>query len=333
MEPDQAQALVAAHFRETPTGCRRIVAGRNSRLFAVACASGRRYVVKCYCQPTAEGKCRRANEWRALTFLRGQGIDNVPEPLATFPEANASVLGFLDGVAPLAPETTDIDALVGFLKRLRRAGETPEARELDRAADACFTLDEVVAGLDGRVRRLAALPAGDAVTRDMQDWLGGEFAARRDQAVEAARRVLPDAPLPQAARALSPSDFGFHNALRAPEGRLLFVDFEYFGWDDPAKTMADVLLHPHPAMCLPPELAGRFRRGAGRLYADDPGLPARFDCLFPLYQLKWCTIMLNEFIAADLQRRRFAGDDRPDAAAIRRDQLRKAVALLRQDAA
>ena len=37
-------------------------------------------------------------------------------------------------------------------------------------------------------------------------------------------------------RTLSPSDFGFHNALRTPAGTMVFLDFEYFGWDDPAKT-------------------------------------------------------------------------------------------------
>ena len=49
---------------------------------------------------------------------------------------------------------------------------------------------------------------------------------------------------PQRLRVLSPSDFGFHNALRRPDGTIVFVDFEYFGWDDPAKMMADAMLHP-----------------------------------------------------------------------------------------
>ena len=42
-----------------------------------------------------------------------------------------------------------------------------------------------------------------------------------------------------AQRALSPSDFGLHNALRGQDGQLRFVDFEYFGWDDPVKLVSD----------------------------------------------------------------------------------------------
>ena len=52
-----------------------------------------------------------------------------------------------------------------------------------------------------------------------------------------------DTVLPQEQRSLVPSDFGFHNALRRPDGTLAFFDFEYFGWDDPVKLTADVLLH------------------------------------------------------------------------------------------
>jgi hypothetical protein len=37
---------------------------------------------------------------------------------------------------------------------------------------------------------------------------------------------------------VSPSDFGFHNAIRTDAG-VKFIDFEYAGWDDPAKMVSD----------------------------------------------------------------------------------------------
>ena len=43
---------------------------------------------------------------------------------------------------------------------------------------------------------------------------------------------------------LSPSDFGFHNAILKESGDLVFLDFEYFGRDDPVKLMADFIWHP-----------------------------------------------------------------------------------------
>jgi thiamine kinase-like enzyme len=50
-------------------------------------------------------------------------------------------------------------------------------------------------------------------------------------------------PLPKSQKILSPSDFGMHNAIFDCTGHFTFIDFEYFGWDDPAKLVADFLHH------------------------------------------------------------------------------------------
>ena len=77
-------------------------------------------------------------------------------------------------------------------------------------------------------------------------------------------------------RALSPSDFGLHNAMRDEDGRLRFIDFEYFGWDDPVKLVSDTALHPGSE--LPGSSAKRLIatalariRSPGRRVCDPPG--------------------------------------------------------------
>ena len=50
--------------------------------------------------------------------------------------------------------------------------------------------------------------------------------------------------LPKSMQIFSPSDFGFHNAILKESGDLVFLDFEYFGRDDPVKLMADFIWHP-----------------------------------------------------------------------------------------
>ena len=92
-----------------------------------------------------------------------------------------------------------------------------------------------------------------------------------------------------------PSDFGFHNSLRQFDGSLAFFDFEYFGWDDPVKLTADVLLHP--GTTLKPQLRSRFRVAAGEIYGNDPSFHKRLEALFPLIGLRWVLILLNEFLA------------------------------------
>ncbi|MFP6749711.1 MAG: hypothetical protein VCD66_19215 [Alphaproteobacteria bacterium] len=124
---------------------------------------------------------------------------------------------------------------------------------------------------------------------------------------------------------LSPSDFGFHNAIRRSDGRLEFIEFEYFGWDDPVKLVADFLLHP--GMGLDGELRRRFRCGAAAVFGGDHGFDARLRALFPLYALRWCLIVLNEFLPERWLRRDYAGAHRDREFALT-TQLAKARAML-----
>ena len=75
---------------------------------------------------------------------------------------------------------------------------------------------------------------------------------------------------------MSPSDFGFHNALATPGGRLVFIDFEYAGWDDPAKLANDFFCQPAVpvdarfyddfvarAMTFSPHRGGSWQRAPG----------------------------------------------------------------------
>ena len=50
--------------------------------------------------------------------------------------------------------------------------------------------------------------------------------------------------IPRTQQILSPSDLGFHNCIKGNDGLLTFIDFDYFGWDDPVKLTCDFLLHP-----------------------------------------------------------------------------------------
>ena len=126
-------------------------------------------------------------------------------------------------------------------------------------------------------------------------------------------------------RTLSPSDFGFHNAIRRPDGTLAFVDFEYFGWDDPVKVTSDFVLHP--GMQLTAEQGHRFVLGATDIFAADPSFAHRLDACLPLYALRWTMILLNEYLPDRWQRRVLAGF-RGERSVVLRRQLDKADAML-----
>ncbi|SVD80991.1 uncharacterized protein METZ01_LOCUS433845, partial [marine metagenome] len=104
-------------------------------------------------------------------------------------------------------------------------------------------------------------------------------------------------------QSLSPSDFGFHNALRKKNGSLVFLDFEYFGWDDPVKLMCDFAFHP--GMNLSMGMRKYWFQATLNLYGEK--ILPRLNSSWPLYGLCWVLILLNEF-RSDIWKRRCAAN-------------------------
>ena len=131
--------------------------------------------------------------------------------------------------------------------------------------------------------------------------------------------------IPLDKKTLSPSDFGFHNAIKTKDGKIVFCDFEYFGWDDPAKLTSDFLLHP--AMHLSEDLKKYFVRSIQKIFSSNQDLRVRLGLVYPLFGMKWCLIFLNEFLSQGFSRRLFA-NDKLDQESLFKEQLGKAQEML-----
>jgi hypothetical protein len=288
--------------------------GGNNRLFRVE-AGGTTYALKIYAGSPAESRERYTREFAGLTFLWERGERAIAQPLALDEASQAALYAWLPGPPAGAAGAADLEAMVTFAARLLEHAADPAAAHLGAAREAVFSLADLQAQIAVRVARLRAVEAQHPELRALLDDI--ERTARRpaDPA---------DVPLPAADRTLSPSDFGTHNALRTPAG-LAFIDFEYFGWDDPVKLVADVLWHP--GMALAPPERQKFFTGAADVYKVLPAFAARFERHAPLYGLRWALIVLGEFLPEVWQRRVSAGavDDAP---AARARQFAKAAALV-----
>jgi len=106
----------------------------------------------------------------------------------------------------------------------------------------------------------------------------------------------------------------------------VFLDFEYFGWDDPAKTLCDALLHPRMTLSL--ELKTHLARRFASVFDRDPAWRSRVETVYPLFGLKWCMILLNEFRPQQLERRRFVDRDPEEATVLQMRQLEAARGVL-----
>ena len=102
---------------------------------------------------------------------------------------------------------------------------------------------------------------------------------------------------------LSPSDFGFHNSLKK-NGKITFIDFEYFGWDDPVKLTADFIWHP--SMSLKFNHQKKWISSMEKIFSNDKDFMERLLASLPLYGMRWAMIILNDFFPEFINRRKNA---------------------------
>jgi hypothetical protein len=280
--------------------------GRNSRIYCVRFA-GKQFALKQYPSRKDDPRNRLATEVGALKLMERYRIDTVPRVIGVDEERGFSLLSWIEGTAVADLADADLDAAAAFLAAVHDLRGTLWAKEQPFAAEACLSGAEIERQIAERLTRLQNI-ADEPGLRDFLDTAFGpafERGAAAAKADIAAGGLDFAADLPQEWQTLVPSDFGFHNSLRCQDGSLAFVDFEYFGWDDPVKLTADILLHPGRVLTTPQRR--RFRQSAGRIYRGDPLFARRLNSYMPLFGLRWVLILLNEFIPERWQRRLLAG--------------------------
>jgi Ser/Thr protein kinase RdoA (MazF antagonist) len=299
----------------------------NNAVFRLE-AAGQRYVLKRYFQHPGDPRDRFATERAFATFLWKAGLRWTPEPLRWDAERRLGLFEHIPGSRPerATPELID-SALHFFLEaNAHRTGEA--AGSLPLASEACFSIAEHLDRVARRVERLRQIPVDTEIAAHAAALVARELTPAWQSILSRARGSVEssapaDQPLAPSERCLSPSDFGFHNALVTPDGRVRFLDFEYAGWDDPAKTVCDFFCQP--AVPVPLAHLDEFR---SRLAAfDGPALRRRVSTLLPVYRIKWCCIMLNEFQPVGESRRAFAQPG-ADRSSRQRAQLAKVRRLL-----
>jgi len=303
--------------------------GGNSRIYVVT-LDGRKLVAKQYFRHPSDERDRLQAEWAFLEYAARAGIPCVPRPVA---RDESSGIGIYEHIAGRNLGSADVSAArvqeaANFFLLLNRRENLKTSQALAPASEACFSIAEHLAMVDRRVGRLAGIPESseeDRAARGFVASLERRWREVREGVLAATRAAGRDPAAQVEERCVSPSDFGFHNALLRETGELCFLDFEYAGWDDPAKMAGDFFAHP--GVPVSREHFDGFVKTAMSFSRHAAALEARARLLEPIFRIKWCCIVLNEFVPEAAQRRRFATPG-ADPAASKRRQLDKARGLL-----
>jgi len=309
--------------------------GKNSCVFKIDCGD-EVYVAKHFFQHESDPRDRLNVEFNSLSFLWQHGVRNIPQPLTSDTESGLALYEYVQGEPVSRDEISknDIEAAVSFLGELDTLKAEAWNENLPNASEACFSIPEIVKNIKLRLRRFENVTAPHEFMTALNHFLKDKFRPTFGEIICWCEQscidhgAACDAVLPLQYRTLSPSDFGFHNALRTSTNSIVFVDFEYFGWDDPAKVASDFLLHP--GMELSKNHQTFFLDQFQQRFDFIPDLTWRVELLRLLFGLKWCMIFLNEFLPVDAARRNFTTNSPMITEEKLAAQLYKAHTMLRR---
>jgi len=269
--------------------------GSNNRIFRLGRAGKTLLCAKVYRRDEHGTSPRFANEQLFYSFVHDAVAGYIPEALHWDQKEHVAIFEWIDGVSDNSIKQGDIEFAGQFIRSLQRVRRGPH---LGPASDACWSETAHLASVERRIQRLESLATRGVLTREA-------VGVTMDRVLPSWNRLKQD--LSPAATTefsdlvLSPSDFGFHNALRVRDGKWCFLDFEYAGIDDPAKLLCDAVARP--GQTLPEDALQKLCLYAG-FSAEVESRALQF---LNLHRLKWACILLWRLTPEGGERGAFAG--------------------------
>lgn len=271
-------------------------AGGNNRVYVLTTTNSERLMLKRYGSFHNDGRDRLSTEYGACRFLKNHGIEVVPSAVAADKKLDLGVFEWIDGEKILKPDSEDINKALEFVQILDDLHTADGACSLNTASEACLSGMDICRQIHARRKILEDISQASGV---LKDYLCNCF----DPSFQRTKQYTMDRwsmfgsfeeELPKQYQTLSLSDFGFHNSLRQKDGRIRFVDLEYFGWDDPVKLVSDFWWHP--GMDLSFELKSLWLLKSKAIFTRDTNFVLRLGAAHPMYGLRWALIVLNSVI-------------------------------------
>ena len=297
--------------------------GKNNRTYLVF-TTGKKYLAKFYFSSPKDSRTRLSNEFSFLEYLKEIGIKNVPQPVIRSDLYNLGIYEFLEGRSFSSSDLNEDSILsaASFFSSINNNEFIGNARQLDFASEAFLDLDQSIQQIDERIEILKT-----STKQQSQSMGASKFLIDLQNVwgnLKLDLRLNRDFIMQNNALCVSPSDFGFHNTL-VKNGQLFFVDFEYAGRDDPAKLLADFFIQPE--IKVSSDYMEAFTHIAFETFKDKEILFDRAIKLFPMFQIKWCCIIMNEFLP-EIAKRRIFSDPELNTEESKYRQLTKAKSIL-----
>lgn len=295
--------------------------GGNNQTFRVTTKSGV-FVAKKYFFHDNDKRNRLENEFSFLSFAQNIANGKVPRAIAKLQAHNIALYEFIEGTPFKTGEIghSEVSAAANFFCELNQPKYRGQASSIPKASEACFSIENHISLIQNRIHQISEIDRKTEEANCARELVGKLYGY-----LEQLKQSTPQPRLTPEQWCISPSDFGFHNALKKPNNTICFIDFEYAGWDDPAKMAADFF--SQLAVPVPGQYFKSFTEKTMSCFQNSNNLVNRAFFLRPIYQIKWCCIALNIFLPYHLERRKFANKNL-NLIELQRNQLIKAKKIL-----
>ena len=286
----------------------KMAGGGNSDVYQIRIQGFESLALKHYPDRLLDRRPRLETEFHSLQLLRKNGMTNIPKAIEKKAEVGLGLYEWIEGRKITAPTTQDLELVILFVKQLTWISKKVDPDDFTTASEACLSAKELIRQVQYRLENLYRIGGKKS---DLIFFLEDVFSPLWNQIKDKCISFWPEesleSALPLRKQILSPSDFGFHNCLMRNDENLFFLDFEYFGWDDPVKLAADFIWHP--AMRLDDNLKQKWKNATISLYSSDLYFEKRLNASMPLYGMRWALIILNGFLPDHNRRHRCLSTD------------------------
>ena len=247
------------------------IPGGNSSVFKGHLPDGTALAIKEYKGDKQRIERMLSREEKAINFLRGHGMRDIPEILEVRTDLGLIVYRWIEGNAPLANH----EAMSAIIKmNCALADIHKNGGIFDNAIDAIFSVSEISNQILTRIQQFHVSYPTTRI-RVLCDQLNERLRScisSKSQNSEFTQHTL------------SVSDLGTHNIISS-ESVYNFIDFEFFGLDSIHKLVGDFLLHPRNEFKETEML--RFMESISKISNWDS---IELNKVMPLLTLKWAVI-------------------------------------------
>lgn len=309
-------------------------AGLNNRLFRIFCKNNESYFVKFY---KKDERLRLEREFTALKFLADKSFKNIPKTFLKNDKYQYAVYSFEKGKTknPAKINKKDIENILNFVVSLHKIKFSEETSNFRPAVLACFSAQNYLDNINFRLKAFE-----DYISSGTANSQVGKFTHENNiiglinNLVKTTIKDMDKKQITSKIRKsqwrLNPTDFSLANILfqSEKESSICFVDFEYFGWDDPMRMIADFINHDMN-LALSVDLKSYFVSE----YKNRTNLSIlsqkRLDMIINLYAIEWLTIYLYSITPTKIESRKFSNKNFNEKSYVKK-QLSKFNTRLRE---